>query len=278
MHLGLLKETLDETCVGEGRELSRDAVRALAKRLAELSSSSEFILDCTDLSLRAVEHGHNDKPLFEIPARGIQARLFLWPPLTGARPHEHSSWTISCVLFNRLLIRSFDTIVAETEYRLHETRRVYTVAGDAGYIYDYGIHSPLNISRRWTATLHLMTVDDVPVLATRTPGVAGLSPVPKLIPLSVRGHRMLSSRTAHGGRHWFAQLYALATGSADAKPIASIQTQLKLAGLIDLAFAFTSGPSTTDHRTRIIDLAKRIYKVSDLQNRFCTASRMKRLA
>jgi hypothetical protein len=152
----------------------RDHVRAVQNALGAALATEEFVIDCLEIELAHAGEAQRPPDLWVVPERGIHVRLVRWAPGVGAGPHEHTSWTVTGVIHNRLEIQTYRMEDAYARRELVPKNRFFADRGAVGHIYEPCIHEPRNTTERGAASIHVFNENDRPRIEAEVGPIAGL--------------------------------------------------------------------------------------------------------
>lgn len=155
-----LERVLDGTAWNSGDNLG---LRAACDIVRAAVTNPEVMCECVELELkllRTISGGYNLAPFLRFPS--IQAGLAFgfWPPLAATGPHEHTAWTITALVHNKLDILVYDWAKSYAGGTLVGTRVVNAVSPDVGYISAPTIHDVRNSTSDWSIALHVLSDHD----------------------------------------------------------------------------------------------------------------------
>ncbi len=156
----------------------RDAIRALVDSVREGLKGDDLVVDLLGKEVEARDGEPGLAPFAVDPASGVRLAFAYWSPGRAAGAHDHSGWTVTAVVHNRLEVATF-AYEASIEARRLIPKNVFAApAGLAGHIYEPCIHEPRNPTGSWSISLHLFGRHDQPVLLDEVGRIEGLTAMP----------------------------------------------------------------------------------------------------
>jgi predicted metal-dependent enzyme (double-stranded beta helix superfamily) len=132
------------------------APRAVRNQLRAALSRTDFAVDCVELVLDTMESmagRWRSPPIYDDEQHQYAIRLFYWPPGFENSAHRHEDWTVTGVMHNALLFRTYNDVNGA----LIEDKRIDCRAGDVGYIDTPCIHNVANKSERESISIHIFS-------------------------------------------------------------------------------------------------------------------------
>jgi predicted metal-dependent enzyme (double-stranded beta helix superfamily) len=134
-------------------ETANPAVEARNLLRIALKSDS-FILDCVvealgqflNRRLNSISH-----TIFDSDDSCLSLRLTCWAPVSENVPHQHKSWSVTGVLWNRL---TFQTYVLRDNMLVPE-KRIEAMAREAGWVPPGSIHNVVNEENAPAISIHI---------------------------------------------------------------------------------------------------------------------------
>jgi hypothetical protein len=140
----------------QGLHTARDLLRAAL-------NGPELLCECAELELQALR-GRSDAsglvPFIQVPSIHAGLAFGYWPPGAATGPHEHTAWTITAVIRNRLDVWVYDWEKSYESGSLVESRIVKAESPDVGYISAPTIHDVRNGTSGWSLGLHVLSDHD----------------------------------------------------------------------------------------------------------------------
>lgn len=155
-----LERVLDGTPWNSGDNLGLGAARDLARVAV---SDPQVLCECAELELqllRSKGDGPNLVPFICNPSIRAGLAFGYWSPFGATGPHEHTAWTITALIRNKLDVFVYDWATSYESGALVESRIVNTVSPDVGYICSPTIHDVRNNTSRWSLALHFLSDHD----------------------------------------------------------------------------------------------------------------------
>lgn len=153
---------------------SEDQVRAFRRHVGGCIADRRFLVQAIEKEIE-VRDGEPGLGVFdEIPELGIKFGFCWWAPGQVAGAHEHSDWTVTAVVHNRLEVATFDLDATVRTRKIVPKSRFMAHPGEVGHIYEHAIHSPGNPTKDWTLSFHVTTINDRPMLEQRHGPIKGL--------------------------------------------------------------------------------------------------------
>ena len=155
-----LEEVLDGSPWNSGDNLGLRAARDLVRVAV---TDPEFLCECAELELQLL-HNKSDGPklvpFIRVPSIRAALAFGYWPPFAATGPHEHTAWTITALIHNKLDVWVYDWMKSYSCGKLVESRVVNTVGPDVGYICAPTIHDVRNRTSSWSLALHVLSDHD----------------------------------------------------------------------------------------------------------------------
>lgn len=139
-----------------GLQAARDRVRVAV-------ADPDFLCECAELELQALSRRSDAPglvPFIRFPSIRAGLAFGFWPPSFATGPHEHTAWTITAVIRNRLDVWVYDWAESYDRGALIESRIVNAVSPDVGYISSPTIHDVRNSTSSWSLALHVLSDHD----------------------------------------------------------------------------------------------------------------------
>lgn len=139
-----------------GLRSARDLVRVAV-------NDPEFVCECIQHELqllRAKGDGSSLVPFKRLSPLRAGLAFGYWPPFGATGPHEHTAWTITAVVRNRLDVWVYDWAQSYDRGTLVEAQIVNASAPDVGFISSPTIHDVRNSTASWSVALHLLSDHD----------------------------------------------------------------------------------------------------------------------
>lgn len=162
-----LIDRLGFPCAGEDLHPGQETVRAARALVQDAVTDPVFLNDClsADLALTQSHHLRSGiTPHTVAPRTGIGMALGYWAPGATPGPHEHTAWTVSAVCHNQIEVQTYDRLQSQRRSELVEKDRFTATQGQVGFVSGPCIHAPINKTRSWSLTFHLVSpLDGEPV-------------------------------------------------------------------------------------------------------------------
>lgn len=144
---------------------SRDnlGLRAACDLVRVAVTDPEVLCDCVELELQLLRNkgdGSSLVPFIGVPSIRAGLAFGYWPPSAATGPHEHTAWTITAVIRNKLDVWVYDWAKSYDCGTLVESRIVNAVSPDVGYICSPTIHDVRNSTSGWSIALHVVSDHD----------------------------------------------------------------------------------------------------------------------
>ena len=158
--LDSLEQVLDGTSWNSGNDLGLRAARDLVRVAV---TDPEFLCECAEFELqllRSKRDGAKLVPFIRFPSIRAGLAFGYWPPFAATGAHEHTAWTITALIRNKLDVWVYDWAMSYDCGTLVESRIVNTVSPDVGYICSPTIHDVRNSTSNWSLGLHVLSDHD----------------------------------------------------------------------------------------------------------------------
>jgi hypothetical protein len=155
-----LEGVLDGTPWNSGDNLG---LRGACDLVRVAVTEPEFLCECAELELQLLRNkgdGPNLAPFLRVPSLRAGLAFGFWPPFVATGPHEHTAWTITAVIRNKLDVWVYDWAKSYDCGTLVESRIVNAVSPDVGYISSPTIHDVRNSTSSWSLALHVLSDHD----------------------------------------------------------------------------------------------------------------------
>jgi predicted metal-dependent enzyme (double-stranded beta helix superfamily) len=155
-----LERVLDGSPWNSGDNLGLGAARDLVRVAV---ADPEVLCECAELELqllRSKSDGPNLVPFLHVPSIRAGLAFGYWAPSAATGPHEHTAWTITAVIRNKLDVWVYDWAMSYDCGTLVESRIVNAVSPDVGYICSPTIHDVRNSTSSWSLALHVLSDHD----------------------------------------------------------------------------------------------------------------------
>ena len=123
----------------------------------------ELLCECAELelqSLRDKKDGPSLVPFLRVPSIRAGLAFGYWAPFAATGPHEHTAWTITALIRNKLDVWVYDWEKSYDTGSLVESRVVGAASPDVGYICSPTIHDVRNGTSSWSLALHVLSDHD----------------------------------------------------------------------------------------------------------------------
>lgn len=167
-----LFETQKFPKLGEKMHPERDSVMAARAEITKAITDEQFLIECISCELNRLRGNQSYKglaPFYEVPDFGIRFAFGYWQPGGTPGPHEHTAWTITSLFRNTLDILTYNYEESYRQKKLVPKNRFHATAGQVGFIYEPCIHKPINLSRKWSLSLHVTSPLDGASASCPTP-------------------------------------------------------------------------------------------------------------
>lgn len=158
--LGSLERVIDGSPWNSGDSLGLRGARDLVR---EAVTDPELLCECAELELqllRSKSDGPSLVPFVHVPSLQSSLAFGYWPPFGATGPHEHTAWTITALIRNKLDVYVYDWEKSYDCGALVESRVVSTESPDVGYICSPTIHDVRNGTSSWSLGLHVLSDHD----------------------------------------------------------------------------------------------------------------------
>ena len=155
-----LERVLDGSPWNSGDNLGLRAARDLVRVAV---TDPEVLCECAELELQLLRNksdAPNLVPFIRFPSIRAGLAFGYWPPFAATGPHEHTAWTITAVMRNKLDVWVYDWAMSYDCGTLVESRIVDAVSPDVGYICSPTIHDVRNSTFSWSLALHVLSDHD----------------------------------------------------------------------------------------------------------------------
>lgn len=139
-----------------GLRTARDLVRVAL-------TDPEVLCECAELELQLLRNksdAPNLVPFIDFPSIRAGLAFGYWPPFGATGPHEHTAWTITAVIRNKLDVWVYDWAKSYDCGTLVESQIVNAASPDVGYICSPTIHDVRNSTASWSLALHVLSDHD----------------------------------------------------------------------------------------------------------------------
>jgi predicted metal-dependent enzyme (double-stranded beta helix superfamily) len=135
-------------------EGSDNFLPSIKQFLTDIVDSSVLRLDCAKRILANVESGDPQPNIFHDEGHRHKIRVAYWSPGQSNSPHNHSTWVVTGVLYNKLQVKVYNDTVNDGEKPVLD--RVVTASqGDVGSLVPPGVHSVGNVSDDMSVSFHI---------------------------------------------------------------------------------------------------------------------------
>lgn len=155
-----LEGVLDGSPWNGGDSLGLQAARDLMRVAV---SDPEILCECAALELQSLRNKSDAPglvPFIRFPSIRAGLAFGYWPPFVATGPHEHTAWTITALIRNRLDVWVYDWAKSYDRGTLVESRVVNAVSPEVGYICSPTIHDVRNSTSSWSLALHVLSDHD----------------------------------------------------------------------------------------------------------------------
>lgn len=155
-----LERVVDGSPWNSGDNLGLRAARDLVRVAV---TDPEVLCECAELELQLLRNkgdAPNLVPFIRFPSIRAGLAFGYWPPFAATGPHEHTAWTITAVMRNKLDVWVYDWAMSYDCGTLVESRVVDAVSPDVGYICSPTIHDVRNSTSSWSLALHVLSDHD----------------------------------------------------------------------------------------------------------------------
>src|SRR5688500_16585336 len=155
-----LEGVLDGSPWNSGDNLGLQAARDLVRVAV---ADPEVMCECAELELQSLRNKSDASglvPFVRFPSIRAGLAFGFWPPFVATGPHEHTAWTITAVIRNKLDVWVYDWAKSYDCGTLVESRIVNAISPDVGYICSPTIHDVRNNTSSWSLALHVLSDHD----------------------------------------------------------------------------------------------------------------------
>ena len=131
-----------------------------ARELAAVLGDDEFVVDCMARQfafMRIPLRVRRENSIWYARCAHFNVHLIFWPAGYSVTPHEHSRWTVSGVLHNRI-----EGVIYPSVDDLVPLRKFEGAEGDVGTLEPPCVHQITNPTDRTAVTIHLFGLDPAP--------------------------------------------------------------------------------------------------------------------
>jgi hypothetical protein len=155
-----LERVLDGSPWNSGDNLGLRAARDLVRVAV---TNPKVLCECAELELQLLRNksdAPNLVPFIRVPSIRAGLAFGYWPPFGTTGPHEHTAWTITAVIRNKLDVFVYDWAKSYDCGTLVESQIVKALSPDVGYICSPTIHDVRNTTSSWSLALHVLSDHD----------------------------------------------------------------------------------------------------------------------
>lgn len=155
-----LERVLDGSAWNSGNQ---QGLRAACDLVRVAVTDPAVLAECAELELqllRSKADAPNLAPFIRFPSIRAGLAFGFWPPFAATGAHEHTAWTITAVIRNKLDVWVYDWAKSYDSGELVESRIVSAVSPDVGYISSPTIHDVRNSTSDWSLALHVLSDHD----------------------------------------------------------------------------------------------------------------------
>jgi predicted metal-dependent enzyme (double-stranded beta helix superfamily) len=128
-------------------------------RLRDALRDDQFVLDCVDAATSAMVpslSAYDNPPIVVDDALDFSIRLIPWPARSRNRPHRHTFWTVTGVVWNELRFLTYAE-PDSTDGSLDVEREFCGRRGDVGFIQPPCVHQIVNQTASPSISVHIFS-------------------------------------------------------------------------------------------------------------------------